>query len=186
MIFVTVGTQLPFDRLVHLMDAWAARHPDRECFAQVGTEGEIPVAMPSTPTLSASECRERIAGADCVVSHAGMGTILTCRDLGVPLVVVPRRHELGEARSDHQRATAAALRELQGLYVLEGGAALDALLDEALHAPRADQGLAHPRLETLRSGLAAWLDGGNDALHDREGATGLQSPGLRTVSGGSG
>ena len=36
MIFVTVGTQLAFDRLIGAVDAWAARTPGSDVFAQTG------------------------------------------------------------------------------------------------------------------------------------------------------
>ena len=36
MIFATVGTQLPFDRLIVALDQWAASSPDVEVFAQIG------------------------------------------------------------------------------------------------------------------------------------------------------
>ncbi len=39
MIFLTVGTQLPFDRLVAAVDAWAARQPGQEVFGQISDPG---------------------------------------------------------------------------------------------------------------------------------------------------
>ena len=36
MIFVTVGYQMPFDRMVESIDRWAGRHPDAAIFAQIG------------------------------------------------------------------------------------------------------------------------------------------------------
>jgi UDP-N-acetylglucosamine transferase subunit ALG13 len=41
-----------------------------------------------------------------VVSHAGMGTILTALELGKPILVAPRLGRLAETRNDHQTATA--------------------------------------------------------------------------------
>ena len=35
MIFATVGTQLPFDRLIAAVDRWAGTRPGREVFAQI-------------------------------------------------------------------------------------------------------------------------------------------------------
>ena len=38
MIFVTVGAQLPFDRLVDTVDAWAGRKGDTEVLAQIAVD----------------------------------------------------------------------------------------------------------------------------------------------------
>jgi len=35
-ILVTVGSMLPFDRLIEAMDKWAADHPGHSLFAQIG------------------------------------------------------------------------------------------------------------------------------------------------------
>jgi len=54
-IFVTVGTQLPFDRLIRGVDLWAAEHPDIPVFGQTGTiagDGYTPKHMEHSSTLS--------------------------------------------------------------------------------------------------------------------------------------
>ena len=38
MIFVTVGAQMPFDRLTSSVDRWAASHPTSDVVAQIGTQ----------------------------------------------------------------------------------------------------------------------------------------------------
>jgi UDP-N-acetylglucosamine transferase subunit ALG13 len=43
-----------------------------------------------------------MASAQLVISHAGMGTIVKARELGKPILVMPRRAELNEHRSNHQ------------------------------------------------------------------------------------
>ncbi|MBT8485799.1 MAG: glycosyl transferase family 28 [Phycisphaerales bacterium] len=106
MIFLTVGGQLPFDRLVHAVDEWATLHPDVECSAQVGVTSRPPSTIPFSAFLEPAELRRRIFEADLVVTHAGMGTILTALELGTPLVVMPRHGARRETRNDHQLATA--------------------------------------------------------------------------------
>lgn len=44
MIFVTVGTQLPFDRLIEMVDE-AAPELDQEIFAQTGSGKYIPKTL---------------------------------------------------------------------------------------------------------------------------------------------
>lgn len=106
MIFVTVGTQLPFDRLISAIDAWAGADKDREVFAQIGPSRLRPRNIQSAEFVSPHECTARMLAASVVVAHAGMGTILTALEMGKPLLVMPRRAALGEHRNDHQLATA--------------------------------------------------------------------------------
>jgi UDP-N-acetylglucosamine transferase subunit ALG13 len=117
-IFVTVGTQLPFDRLVAAVDGWAAEN-QAEFFAQTGNSAYEPRHMSWKKFTTSAEANEWIRAADLVVSHAGMGTILTRCETGLPIIVMPRRSELGEHRNDHQAATAKRLSHLPGLTVAE-------------------------------------------------------------------
>lgn len=112
MIFLTVGTQLPFDRLVRAVDDWAAMRPGVRIVAQIGREAWRPEHLEWSEELGPAEFEVMLRAADLVVAHAGMGTVLRCRDLGKPLVVVPRVAALGEHRNDHQLATARRLVEL--------------------------------------------------------------------------
>lgn len=107
MIFVTVGTQLPFDRLIQTMDSWAMEHPETEVVAQIG-RGALyrPTNLRCKATFGASEFRKAFSKSVLVVAHAGIGTILLARELQKPVVVLPRRSSLGEHRTDHQYATA--------------------------------------------------------------------------------
>ena len=109
MIFVTVGAQLPFDRLTSCVDRWAASCDATGVFAQIGVTDWCPTHMDWTAMLDPSEYRRRLFEADAVITHAGMGTILTALEFGKPMVVMPRRGTLRETRNDHQVGTARAL-----------------------------------------------------------------------------
>ena len=108
MIFVTVGTQLPFDRLVRSVDDWASSGK-HEVFAQIGPSPYRPKHMAWARFVEADECRRRFESASVIVAHAGMGSLITALELGKPIVVMPRRADLGEHRNDHQLATARRL-----------------------------------------------------------------------------
>jgi UDP-N-acetylglucosamine transferase subunit ALG13 len=129
-IFVTVGTQLPFDRLVAAVDAWAGSAPGRQVFAQVGPTALQPRHIEYAPFVPPEECRERMLAATAIVAHAGMGSILTALEFGKPLVVMPRRAELGEHRNDHQLATAQRFAGREGVSVALGETELPTRLDE--------------------------------------------------------
>jgi UDP-N-acetylglucosamine transferase subunit ALG13 len=117
-IFVTVGTQLPFDRLVTAVDRWAGHaEPVNHVFAQIGPTDLQPRHIEWSAFISPPECQRRMRDADVIVAHAGMGTILSALELGKPLVVMPRRAALGEHRNEHQLATARWLAESRGVGV---------------------------------------------------------------------
>lgn len=128
MIFLTVGTQLPFDRLVKAVDDWAATSGAAAVFAQIGEALYHPVHMEWARYLPTDEFSRRIAAARLIISHAGMGTLLAALEARKPLVVMPRRAALNEQRNDHQRATAKWLRQLPGVRVAEDEAELAATL----------------------------------------------------------
>lgn len=127
MIFLTTGTQLHFDRLVRAMDRIASNLGE-EVFAQIGFGSYKPSHMNWSETVKPQQFEEMCRNANCIVSHAGIGTILTARRLGKPLIVFPRRAEFGEHRNDHQVATVKHLSHLQGVYVAEDEATLETLV----------------------------------------------------------
>ncbi|MHB8790236.1 MAG: glycosyltransferase [Desulfobulbaceae bacterium] len=133
MIFVTVGGQMPFDRLIQAVDDWAFTNKGAICFAQIGLGGWRPRNMEWVELLSPPDFREKLENSSLVVAHAGMGTILSALEIGKKLIVVPRRGHLHETRNDHQVATAKRL-ESMGLVV---HAADERLLIEKLKYPDA-------------------------------------------------
>jgi UDP-N-acetylglucosamine transferase subunit ALG13 len=108
-LFITVGTQFPFDRLVRTADEWVGRTAQLEAFAQIGPGGYRPRHMEWSEFIDSRACRRHVEAASAVIAHAGMGSIITALELGKPIVVMPRRASLGEHRNDHQLATARGL-----------------------------------------------------------------------------
>jgi UDP-N-acetylglucosamine transferase subunit ALG13 len=133
MIFLTVGTQLPFDRLVRATMDWHARNPGAAVFGQIG-DSDLHPGFDHAAHLDMAEHERCMAAAEVVVSHVGMGTILTCVSEARPLIAMPRRAHLGEHRNDHQAATAAQLSAKITLCVVETAGELAA----ALARPRGD------------------------------------------------
>jgi len=116
MIFVTVGTQLPFDRLIKLVDQWAEAQ-NKEIFAQIGPTDWKPKFIEAVQFLDPMEHNEKMQAATAVISHAGMGTILTSLYMRKPILIMPRRANLREHRSDHQLATARRFENKPGVLV---------------------------------------------------------------------
>ncbi len=117
MIFVTVGTDSPFDRLVKVVDAWAERTGRSDIFAQIGEGAWEPKSIPFAHLLDPCEFKERFAAARVIIGHAGMGTIISALHHGKPILVMPKRASLGEQRNEHQLATARRMTEIGGVNV---------------------------------------------------------------------
>ena len=111
MIFVTVGTQGRFDRLIQAVDEWAGGSGRTDIFAQIGPSDFRPKHIPTKQFIDPAEFRYHVDLANLVIAHAGMGSIITALELGKPIVVMPRLASLGEHRNDHQVATAKRFAE---------------------------------------------------------------------------
>ncbi|MEM6312861.1 MAG: glycosyltransferase [Planctomycetota bacterium] len=153
MIFVCVGTQLPFDRLIGAVDDWARQRERTDVFAQIAG-GKAPSFIKHAPFIDAEEVHQRLAKSEVAVSHAGMGTILTAMHVGTPLIIMPRRAELNEHRNEHQIETARSLVRPGQIFVAEDEHQLPGLIDEVLaakHTPAdanttlGDDEAQHPR-----------------------------------------
>ena len=117
MIFITVGTQLSFERLISTVDSYFLDKPDSSVFAQVGPSEEKPENIESAQFITPMEAEKYFKKADLIVAHAGMGSILTALRFRKPILVMPRRESLKEIRNDHQMATAKWLQTLPGVFV---------------------------------------------------------------------
>ncbi|MCR9130800.1 MAG: glycosyltransferase family 28 protein [Alphaproteobacteria bacterium] len=156
MIFATVGTQLPFPRLIDALEALA---PDlgEEVIAQIGaSEGTWP-NLDIRRQLTPAEFEKIFTTARVIVAHAGIGTILSAKRWGKPLVILPRRHGLGEHRNDHQLATARQVESLPGIHVAWEAADLGPLLTlpdltPASDAPSPSHAALIARLRTFIAG----------------------------------
>jgi len=117
-IFVTVGTQLPFDRLVKSVDLWAGENSLHKIVVQSGISDFSPKNCESSGYIEPFEWEQLFLDADFVIAHAGMGTILKCIDACKPLIIMPRKGSLGEHRNDHQIATASKFIDTSGIIVI--------------------------------------------------------------------
>lgn len=132
MIFATVGTQLPFDRLLLGLDGWAAANPGVPILAQTGATKHRFRHIETVGHLGQADFHAHFAAARLVVAHAGMGTILSAAELGRPLILMPRRAKFGEHRTDHQQDTVREMSRLSNITVVDDGEALHMALDRAL------------------------------------------------------
>jgi len=116
MIFVTVGSQLPFDRMIEAVDNVAAHFPEKEFIAQVFGMKYRPKHIKTLDFIPPAAFRGYVERSELVIAHAGTGTILSVGQLAKPQIVFPRLGHLRETRNDHQEATCRGLEPL-GLQV---------------------------------------------------------------------
>lgn len=129
MIFVTVGEQLPFDRLVRSVDDWAGT-TEEHVVAQIGNTEFTPQNMEYKSYFTPAAYKEYIRTTDCIIAHAGMGSIITAIDLQKPIIILPRQQSLGEHRTDHQFATAEKFRKYPSVIVATDTLSLQGKLAE--------------------------------------------------------
>lgn len=116
MIFVTIGTQISFDRFIEAIDEIAIL-VNEPIIAQIFQGSYQPKNIKTVDFLSPDEFNKLMAEARVVVSHAGMGTILSALKYEKPIVIFPRIASLGEHRNDHQMVTAMRMNELGYVHV---------------------------------------------------------------------
>jgi len=129
MIFVTVGTDMPFDRMVKVIDHWAGENCRDDVFAQIGEGGWEPKNIEFKNFLQPPEFSDLFQKARVIISHAGMGTILSALHFQKPILVMPKQASLGEHRNEHQTATARRMMETGGVHVAFNEAELRDKLD---------------------------------------------------------
>lgn len=156
MILLSVGTQLPFDRLVRAVDGWALANSRTDIVGQIGPSQYRPQAIRAFDFLDHGHFRTLQSDCSVMVSHAGMGSIITAMEMGKPIILLARDHRLGEHRNAHQTSTLRHFAKLPGVYAAEDADGVVALLE------RADTLVARPSVSTnapsvFTDRLAEWL-----------------------------
>jgi UDP-N-acetylglucosamine transferase subunit ALG13 len=116
MIFVTIGTQIPFDRFIEAIDEIAVLI-NETIIVQTFKGKYQPKCVQTVNFLNPNDFKNFIDKARLIVSHAGMGSILSALEYEKPIIIFPRLASLGEHRNDHQIATAMKMNELGYVYV---------------------------------------------------------------------
>lgn len=119
MIFVAVGTQFSFNRLVQYMDDWAGsdQNTNNEAVLAQVSDGDYQAKNIETqPFMDGEQYNANIRKASVFVSHAGMGNIISAREQQTPIIVINRQFKLGEHRNDHQADGIKWMGKLDGVY----------------------------------------------------------------------
>lgn len=148
MIFVAVGTQFAFDRLVRYVDEWSQQY-DVRGVAQIANGGYLPLQLSWERFMDSDTFNRHLQQAELIISHAGMGNIITALENRKPIIVMNRQHALGEHRNDHQLDGLTWMGQLEGVYTASTQAELLDLLErkDALQAAQTNSSAA--RRQTL-------------------------------------
>lgn len=133
MIFLTVGNELPFPRLIEAVDRWCSVHPEEKVFGQIGplsSNETRPANFQWVEFVAPEVYQKKFQEAELIIGHAGIGTIITALSLSKPVMIMPRLAARREHRNDHQLATAERFSKRKGVYVVEDENALVAALGQ--------------------------------------------------------
>lgn len=121
MIFIAVGTQkFQFNRLLQLIDEMIdeGKITDR-VFAQSGNSNYLPRNYEVKRFLDKVEFDEMVERCDLLITHCGVGTIISGLKKEKPIIVFPRLSKYHEHVDDHQLQLADSFSSLN--YVLKCG-----------------------------------------------------------------
>lgn len=128
LIFVTVGSHYQgFDRLIQKMDEIAGK-TDEKVIMQIGNTKYKPVNAEYFEFEEYSKVQQLNRDARIVVSHAGVGSILTALEQKTPIVIIPRLKKFNEVMNDHQLEIAKSISENKNVIVLNKLESLDSCL----------------------------------------------------------
>lgn len=133
MIFVTLGTQkFQLNRLLKLIDEYIEKGIIKdEVFAQIGNSDYIPVNYRYKQFIDKEEFDRYINDASLVITHSGVGTIITAINLNKPVIVYPRLAKYKEHVDDHQIEIAEAFAKKRYVLACEENDNLSELIDKA-------------------------------------------------------
>jgi UDP-N-acetylglucosamine transferase subunit ALG13 len=113
MIFVTLGTHTqPFNRLLHKIDELIEKGIIKEkVIAQIGYATYRPRNYEYFTFTSEEKILELNKKARLIITHAGVGSIITALQFRKPIIVVPRLKKFNEHVNDHQVQIAKAFEK---------------------------------------------------------------------------
>jgi len=163
MIFITVGNHYQgFDRLIKKADEIAS-HTSYDILIQKGYSSYQPQSARYFDFVPIQEAMQYIQASELVISHAGIGTIILCKEYGIPLLIFPRRKKYGEHGTDHQMEIAKAIEERKDdhIYIVYeedqlGNKIAEVLTRRQRPAPGANVGRAN-LIRTIQ-GFIEWVN----------------------------
>lgn len=132
-LFVPLGTQkFPFGRIISALNLLvdqgkyqadgivmqSALYPVKPKFTHFGL-------------IPNDEFNRYMREAEVIVTHSGVNSIISCMEMGKPLVVCPRLHEYGEHVDNHQMEIATLMRDKYDVLICTDMKDLPELIEKA-------------------------------------------------------
>lgn len=171
MIFVAVGTQkFQLNRLLQELDRLVEHGMLQEAvFVQTGHSDYIPRHYESAPFLSKEQFDEKVAGCDLLITHSGVGTILSGVSREKPVIVYPRLAQFGEHVDDHQLQIAESFSKQN--YVLicrESDSLMDLIEQSKVHQFDKYVSQRTRAVQVVRQFLHQMSEAGNEKSPDHQ------------------
>lgn len=136
-VLVTVGTVMPFDRMVRGVENLIAQGViNQDVAAQIGESTAKFNGMESFTSCPFEELNTRMNNADVVICHGGSGSILGALKAGAHVVAMARLHKFGEHYDDHQKDITKAFADMNLISVAQDENDIARAIDEAKSRPR--------------------------------------------------
>lgn len=142
MIYVTVGTDThQFNRLLREIDRLVGEGRIRErVVAQTGSSDYLPRNYAFFRFTPQENMEKIIKESRIIISHAGVGSVITACEFKKPLIIVPRLKIFGEHTDDHQTEIAKELENQKRALAVFDISSLQKRIAEAnrMHVKRAE------------------------------------------------
>ena len=137
MIFVVLGTQkFQCNRLLEKMDQLISEEIIKDkVFAQKGNSDYIPKNYEYIDFVEKAQFEDLMEQCDVLVTHSGVGTILSGKNHGKPVIVFPRLKKYGEHVDDHQLDIARAFGKKNLVFMCGENDDLGELIEKARKHP---------------------------------------------------
>ncbi len=135
LIFASVGSMFPFDRLVRAVDEWSGENAKTPVLIQIGAGSYEPRHADFVRVLPQSDYTDHLRSCTLFVAHVGIGSILQALECRKQMLLLPRLHALREHVTDHQLHTAARFHGTPGLLFVHDEAAIKTAISRLLIEP---------------------------------------------------
>lgn len=157
MIFCTIGTQHPFDRLISYLVNWISLNPSMHAIIQGGDSRINPVPDGFHRFIEEPDFSDIFSRATLIVSHAGMGNIIRAMEADIPIVVIPRRKTLREHVNDHQVDTVNSFSGVPNIFTASDQHTFDAAMESALKYLRTGSTERAHSLHRLQTAIRSFI-----------------------------
>lgn len=132
-LFVPLGTQkFPFGRIITALNALVAqgKYKADEIVMQSALYPVEP-RFRHFGLIPNEEFNRYMHEAEVIITHSGVNSIISCMELGKPLIVCPRLYKFGEHVDNHQMEIATLMHEKYDVLVCTDMKDLAGLIEEA-------------------------------------------------------